>query len=103
MSLGIYCSLQLEHKVRIKRCARIPIQASEKLTGSMPGSSNRVIVSGAELVCKVDNTKWPVKEASMPALAVSLSRISPIRITSGSARRNARKALANVKPILGFT
>ena len=61
------------------------------------------MVSGAELVCKVEKTKWPVSEASTPAWAVSLSRISPINIMSGSARRKARNALAKVKPIRGLT
>jgi hypothetical protein len=49
--------LQLGHMVRIKRCAKIPAQASDKLTGSIPKSSNREMVSGAELVCSVDNTR----------------------------------------------
>lgn len=43
------------------------------------------------------------EEASMPVSAVSLSRISPTMMTSGSARRKARIAPANVNPILGFT
>ena len=65
-------------------------------------SSRRVIVSGAELVCSVENTRWPVSDASMPMPAVSLSRISPTMITSGSARRNARIAAAKVKSIFGL-
>ncbi len=65
-------------------------------------SSRRVIVSGAELVCSVEKTRWPVSEASMPVAAVSWSRISPTMITSGSARRNARMAAANVKSIFGL-
>ena len=69
----------------------------------MSMSSRRVIVSGAEFVCSVENTRWPVSEASMPVAAVSWSRISPTMITSGSARRNARMATANVKSILGWT
>ena len=69
----------------------------------MSMSRRRVIVSGAEFVCRVENTRWPVSEASMPVAAVSWSRISPTMITSGSARRNARMATANVKSILGCT
>ena len=103
VSVAMYFSLQLLHSVRIRRWASIPTQASEKFTGSRPKSSKRVIVSGAELVCSVDSTKWPVNEASIPACAVSLSRISPIRIMSGSARKNARRAAAKLKPILGLT
>ena len=56
-------------------------------------------VSGAELVCSVESTRWPVSDASTPIEAVSLSRISPMRMTSGSARKKARKASAKVKPI----
>ena len=52
-----YAQQELGHKVLIKRWARIPTQASEKLTGSKPRSSRRVIVSGAELVCSVDKTR----------------------------------------------
>ena len=38
---------------------------------------------------------------AMPA--VSASRISPIITTSGSARKKARMAAANVQPMRGFT
>jgi hypothetical protein len=38
-------------------------------------SSRQMIDSGAELVCSVANTMWPVSEASMPVPVVSLSRI----------------------------
>ena len=58
--------------------------------------------SGALLVCSVANTRWPVSEASMPVETVSLSRISPTMITSGSARRKAFMAMAKVSPALGF-
>jgi hypothetical protein len=34
-------------------------------------SSRRVIVSGAELVCSVEKTRWPVSDASTPIAAVS--------------------------------
>ena len=39
----------------------------------------------------------------MPVSAVSLSRISPTMMTSGSARRKARMAAAKVNPILACT
>ena len=38
---------------------------------------------------------------SIAVLAVSASRISPTMMTSGSARRNARIAVAKVSPIFG--
>ena len=66
-------------------------------------SNNRVSVSGALLVCNVLNTRCPVSDASIPVCAVSSSRISPTMITSGSARKNARIAAANVKPMRGCT
>ena len=44
----------------------------------------RLTVSLASVVCRVDITKWPVSAADRAALTVSASRISPIRITSGS-------------------
>ena len=64
--------------------------------GSTPISTKRLIVDTAELVCKVENTIWPVNEAFMAMPAVSASRISPTIITSGSWRKNERSALAKV-------
>ena len=69
----------------------------------MPRSSSRTTLSEALLVCSVDSTRWPVRDASIAILAVSGSRISPIMMMSGSARRNPRMAAAKVTPILGFT
>ena len=66
-------------------------------------SSSRVTVSTALLVCSVLITRWPVSEASTAIFAVSPSRISPTMITSGSARRKARSALAKVQSIFGLT
>jgi hypothetical protein len=60
------------------------------------------MLSGAELVCSVDSTRCPVSEASMAMRAVSSSRISPIMITSGSARRKVRMAAAKVQPMRAF-
>jgi hypothetical protein len=64
----------------------------------MPMSSSRVIDSGAELVCRVESTRWPVSEASTPIETVSLSRDSPTMMTSGSARRKARMTRAKSIP-----
>jgi hypothetical protein len=49
----------------------MPSRASAKLKGSMSMSRRRTIVSGAELVWRVEKTRWPVSEASMPIAAVS--------------------------------
>ncbi len=58
---------------------------------------------GASLVCSVENTRWPVSDAWIAISAVSRSRISPTRMTSGSWRRIERSPDANVSPIWGFT
>ena len=62
-----------------------------------------MIDSGALFVCRVANTRWPVSEASMPMDVVSLSRISPTMMMSGSARRKALIAVAKVEARLGLT
>src|SRR6266478_1717709 len=54
------------------------------------------MVSVASRVCKVEKTKWPVSAASSAVEIVSRSRISPTRMTSGSWRKAARKAVENV-------
>ena len=96
-------SLHFLQRVRTRRWARIPRRASAKLSGSIPMSRRRTIVSGALFVWSVLKTRWPVSDASTPVLAVSKSRISPTMITSGSARRKARMAAAKSKPILDWT
>jgi hypothetical protein len=73
-------------------------EASAKLKGSMPISSKRMTDSGALLVCSVANTRWPVSEASIPVEVVSLSRISPTMMMSGSARRKAFMMTAKSSP-----
>ena len=55
-------------------------------------SITRFTVSVASCVCSVDITRWPVSAAARAARTVSVSRISPIRITSGSWRSAARSA-----------
>ncbi len=45
-----------------------------------------------------DSTKWPVRADCTAMRAVSTSRISPTRITSGSWRRIDRRPVAKVMP-----
>ena len=52
----------------------------------------RLIVSVASRVWTVERTRWPVSAAERAVRTVSSSRISPIRITSGSWRRTRRIA-----------
>ena len=56
-------------------------------------SMMRVIVSTAPIVCSVESTRCPVSAADSAAHTVSGSRISPIRITSGSWRSTRLSAL----------
>ena len=53
-------------------------------------------VSIALMVWSVANTRCPVSAADSAAQTVSGSRISPIRISSGSWRRMCRSATAKV-------
>src|SRR2546422_10089770 len=66
--------------------------------GSTPISTSRGSDDGASLVWSVDRTRWPVRAASIAIRAVSRSRISPTRMTSGSARTIERRAEENVSP-----
>ena len=52
----------------------------------------RLIVSVASSVCSVENTRWPVSAACIAVSIVSMSRISPTRMTSGSWRSALRSA-----------
>ncbi len=54
----------------------------------------RMMVSFASRVCSVESTRWPVSAAVSAMSMVSLSRISPTRITSGSCLRAALRAEA---------
>ena len=57
----------------------------------------------ASLVCSVEKIRWPVRAERMAMSAVSASRISPTKITSGSWRRIDRRPVAKVRPRLGLT
>ena len=81
----------------------IRITDDATLNGATPMFSSRVSVVGASLVCSVDSTRWPVCAALIAMSAVSRSRISPTITMSGSWRRNARSAIANVRPAFSFT
>src|SRR5438445_10997496 len=87
--------------VRARRCASTPITDELIRNGSTPMSTRRVAALGASLVWMVDRTRWPVSEAWIAISAVSLSRISPTMMMSGSCRKNDRTPLANVRPALG--
>ena len=52
----------------------------------------RFTVSVVSTVWRVESTRWPVSAAARAADTVSVSRISPMRMTSGSSRIAARIA-----------
>ena len=74
---------------------RAPASESRTCFCSCGGKKSmmRLMVSRASVVCRVDMTKWPVSDAASAALTVSVSRISPTRMTSGSCRIAARSAV----------
>ena len=55
------------------------------------------------LAWTVVNTRCPVSAALMAICAVSVSRISPTMILSGSCRKIERSPRANVSPFFSFT
>ena len=56
----------------------------------------RSTVCGASCVCSVAKTRWPVSAAVRAVPIVSMSRISPTRMTSGSWRRAALRPSAKL-------
>ena len=77
----------------------MPLSASPKRSrvsagrGCAHSESTRATVRVTSCVCSVDSTRWPVSEARRAMSMVSSSRISPTRMTSGSWRSAARRAL----------
>ncbi len=94
-STGSLQSLQIR---RASRCASTSSSEVDSRNGCSPMSTSRAIVLGQSLVCSVENTRCPVSAARTEICAVSRSRVSPTRITSGSCRRNDRSTAANVRP-----
>ena len=64
--------------------AQVPVSEDATRNGSTPISTRRVTAPAASLVWTVLNTRWPVSDAWIAISAVSLSRISPTMMTSGS-------------------
>ena len=64
----------------------------------MPMSRKRCRAATASVACSDDSTKWPVSADCMAMRAVSTSRISPTRMTSGSWRRIDLRPVAKVMP-----
>jgi hypothetical protein len=92
-----------------RACARdrwpmITRSVETRRNGSTPMSSKGARRRRKRNSCaSVESTRWPVSAALIASDAVSLSRISPTMIISGSWRTSERKPLANVNPISGRT
>jgi hypothetical protein len=97
--VGLVASLQPSQIRRTSRCATTASSVAVIRNGSTPMSTKRVTVLDASFVCSVEKTVCPVKLASTATDAVSPSRISPIRILSGSWRSTVRSTLAYVTPM----
>ena len=68
----------------------------------MPMSRKRCRAAAESVACSDDRTRWPVSADCTAIRAVSTSRISPTRMTSGSWRRMDRSPLAKVMPACSF-
>ncbi len=101
--VGAYSSTQCGQFSRTSRWARMPISVVVIRKCGTPRSSSRVIEDGASFVCSVDSTRWPVSAAWIAFSAVSVSRISPTMMMSGSWRNTVRSVLANVMSTCGRT
>ncbi len=88
---------------RTSRCAMISRSPVATMNGATPMSRSRIGALAASLVCSVDSTMWPVSDARRPISAVSVSRISPTRMTSGSWRRHERSTRAKPSSTLSLT
>ena len=98
---GSYGSAQCSQTVRTSRCAMITCrERGEHVRRDAEIEQARDTVATASLVCSVLSTRWPVCAAWTAISAVSRSRISPTRMTSGSWRRMERSVPAKVRPLL---
>ena len=94
---------QSTHSRRTRRCAITASRLEDNRNGSTPISLRRVTAPIAVLVCSVESTRWPVRDACTAICAVSRSRISPTITTSGSWRKIARKPRAKLISTLPLT
>ena len=88
--VALTISRQSGHTRRVSRCATRQVSVAARRPGSTPMSVNRRMAEAAVCEWIVEHTRWPVMAARTAICAVSSSRISPTRITSGSERRIVR-------------
>src|SRR3989449_7236279 len=96
------CSRHALHTLRPRRWARISRSEDETRNGGIPMSRSRATVEGQSFVWSVVKTRGPVSAARIEICAVSRSRVSPTRITSGAWRRDERSAAAKGRPTLSL-
>lgn len=84
-------------------CATITLKVPVTIYGFAHRLMTLVIVSDAELVCTVENTKCQVIAASIAVCNVSKSRISHTMIISGSCLNAALNHEAKVNPMSDLT
>lgn len=86
-SFAVSGTLQFWQSLRISLWAITMLNDAGIRNGCTPMLTTLVIVSDAEFVWIVDNTRCHVKDASMAMSTVSLSRISHTMMISGSCLR----------------
>ena len=83
---------------RISRWETTALTEDATRNVSIPMSSRRCSAVAVSVACTEDSTKCPVNADWTAIRAVSASRISPTRITSGSCRRIDFSPAAKVIP-----
>ena len=76
----------------MSRCDRMPESASDRTPFPMPRSRSLVTAPAAVGACSVERTSFPASAMRIVSSAVSLSRISPAMMTSGSCRSTLLRA-----------
>ena len=69
--MSVTSTLQFAQMRRMRRWAWMRLTAVPTRNGSMPMFTRRETVEGASLVCRVESTRWPVREALTAISAVS--------------------------------
>ena len=96
--MGWYGSRQSVQMRRTRRWETTAVTDEAMRNDSMPMSSRRWSADTASVACSDESTKWPVSADCTAIRAVSTSRISPTRMTSGSWRRIDLSPPAKVMP-----
>ena len=96
--VGSYGARQWVQMRRTRRWATTAETEDATRKLSIPMSSSRCSAEGASVACSEERTKCPVSADWTAIRAVSASRISPTRMTSGSRRRMDRSPPAKVMP-----